>query len=59
MQWAGPLRVMLDCHRRLLESEADRPRFPVAGDHVGEFRLLAELGLPAVYVPPRKAPLKT
>jgi serine/threonine protein kinase/tetratricopeptide (TPR) repeat protein len=42
-QWAGPLRVMLDCHRRLLESERDRPQFPAVGERVADFRLLAEL----------------
>ena len=42
-QWAGPLRVMLDCHHRLLESDEDRPDFPDAGEVVGEFRLVAEL----------------
>jgi serine/threonine protein kinase len=42
-QWAGPLRVMLDCHRRLLQSDRDRPRFPTVGSDVGDFRLLDEL----------------
>jgi serine/threonine protein kinase/Tfp pilus assembly protein PilF len=42
-QWAGPLRVMLDCHRAL-QSDRDLPKLPVVGDTVGEFRLLAELG---------------
>jgi serine/threonine protein kinase len=43
-QWAGPLRVMLECHRQLLESQRDVPRFPAAGDDMAGFRLLDELG---------------
>ena len=35
-QWAGPLRVMLDCHRRLLQSDRDRPQFPGVGERVGD-----------------------
>lgn len=42
-QWAGPLRVLLDCHR-VLHSGSDRPAFPAVGDTVGGFRLLADLG---------------
>jgi eukaryotic-like serine/threonine-protein kinase len=46
-QWAGPLRVMLDCHR-LLQSGGPatvaQPEFPAVGDTVGEFRLLEALG---------------
>jgi serine/threonine protein kinase/tetratricopeptide (TPR) repeat protein len=42
-QWAAPLRVMLDCHRRLLRADRDGPSFPMVGECVGEFRLLAEL----------------
>lgn len=42
-QWAAPLRVMLDCHR-VLQSGRDLPQFPVVGDTVGDFRLLADLG---------------
>jgi serine/threonine protein kinase len=42
-QWAGPLRVMFDCHRRLIASDRDLPRFPQSGERLGEFELLAEL----------------
>jgi serine/threonine protein kinase/Tfp pilus assembly protein PilF len=42
-QWAGPLRVMLDCHR-VLKSGRDEPQYPAVGKIVGEFRLLDELG---------------
>ena len=42
-QWATPLRVMLDCHRRLLHCEDTGPDFPTIGERVGDFRLLAEL----------------
>jgi serine/threonine protein kinase/tetratricopeptide (TPR) repeat protein len=42
-QFADPLRVMLDCHRRLLRSERDGPKFPSVGERIGDFRLLAEL----------------
>jgi serine/threonine protein kinase/Flp pilus assembly protein TadD len=42
-QWEGQLRVLCDCHR-LLESRPESPRFPIAGETLGEFHLLAELG---------------
>jgi serine/threonine protein kinase/tetratricopeptide (TPR) repeat protein len=42
-QWAGPLRVMFECHRRLLQGDAARPQFPAAGERVGGFTLLTEL----------------
>ncbi len=42
-QWAGPLRVMFDCHRQLLDSQRDRTRFPEVGDRVEDFRLVSEL----------------
>jgi hypothetical protein len=42
-QWAGPLRIMLDCHVRVLDADGDRPRFPTAGERIGDFLLLAEL----------------
>ena len=42
-QWAAPLRVMLECHRRLLSGGDAGPQFPAVGDRIGEFRLLAEL----------------
>ena len=50
-----------DDHRFLVESRrAGRQAGAARGRELGAFnRLLAELGLPAVYVPPRKAPLKT
>ena len=43
-QWAGPLRVMLDCHRRVLAPDQDEPAFPSAGERLGDFQLLAEIG---------------
>ena len=42
-QWAGPLRVMVDCHRRVIHSQRERPRFPAAGERVGEFKLTSEV----------------
>jgi eukaryotic-like serine/threonine-protein kinase len=42
-QWAGALRVMLECHRHLVESDGARPQFPQRGESVGEFRLISEL----------------
>src|SRR5919201_3503266 len=41
--WQAQLRVLLDCHQ-LLEARPALPRFPRAGETLGEFRLLAELG---------------
>jgi serine/threonine protein kinase len=41
-QWEGPLRLMLDCHRVLQPGQVS-PRFPVVGERIGEFELLAEL----------------
>lgn len=41
-QWQPQLEVLLDC-QRLFEPELP-PRFPAAGDCIGDFRLLAELG---------------
>jgi serine/threonine protein kinase/Tfp pilus assembly protein PilF len=41
--WRAPLQVLLDCHR-LLESRRSAARLPEAGETLGEFRLLAELG---------------
>jgi eukaryotic-like serine/threonine-protein kinase len=46
-QWRSQLEVLLDCHR-LMQPEASAPLFPEAGDRLGEFRLLAELGRGAV-----------
>ena len=42
-QFDSQLRVMFECHRRLLESERDRPAFPEQGDVLGDFRLTTEL----------------
>jgi serine/threonine protein kinase/tetratricopeptide (TPR) repeat protein len=41
-QWRRQLGVLLDCHRLL--DRRPEPRFPEAGEALGEFRLLAELG---------------
>ena len=43
-QWAGPLRVMLECHQRILLPDREAPALPEAGDRVGDFTLLAALG---------------
>jgi serine/threonine protein kinase/Flp pilus assembly protein TadD len=42
-QWQSELAVLLDCHRVLAPSVA-APRFPAAGEVLGDFRLRAELG---------------
>jgi tetratricopeptide (TPR) repeat protein len=42
-QWQEQLRLVVACHR-FLEGGPASPRFPVPGDRVGEFCLLAELG---------------
>jgi serine/threonine protein kinase/Tfp pilus assembly protein PilF len=42
-EWRGPLRLLLECHR-LLEPPRQAARFPEAGEALGEFRLVAELG---------------
>jgi serine/threonine protein kinase/tetratricopeptide (TPR) repeat protein len=42
-QWRTELLVLLDCHQ-LFEPPPQAPRFPVVGETVGDFRLLAELG---------------
>jgi serine/threonine protein kinase/Flp pilus assembly protein TadD len=41
-QWQAELARLLDCHRLLQPSVV--PRFPLPGETVGEFRLVAELG---------------
>src|SRR5262245_22016375 len=41
-RWRAELRVLLDCHRLLEGSPA--PDLPGAGETLGGFRLLAELG---------------
>src|SRR5947208_1183502 len=38
-QWAGPLRVLLDCHRALETGRG--PDFPEPGERLGDFDLLA------------------
>jgi serine/threonine protein kinase/tetratricopeptide (TPR) repeat protein len=41
-QWRGQLEVLLDCHRLFEETPA--PKFPQAGETLGGFQLLSELG---------------
>lgn len=42
-QWRSQLQALYDCHR-LLDSPQPTPRYAAAGEALGEFRLLAELG---------------
>jgi serine/threonine protein kinase/Flp pilus assembly protein TadD len=42
-RWSAELSVLLDCHR-LLQSGLPPPAFPAAGESLGDFRLVAELG---------------
>jgi serine/threonine protein kinase len=42
-QWQRQVQALLDCHH-LLAPRLAGPRFPAAGETLGEFRLLAELG---------------
>jgi serine/threonine protein kinase/tetratricopeptide (TPR) repeat protein len=42
-RWAEALAVMLDCHR-LVQERLAPPAFPSAGESLGDFRLIAELG---------------
>jgi serine/threonine protein kinase len=42
-QWRSQVELLLDC-QRLLGPVAAEPHFPVPGQALGEFRLLAELG---------------
>ena len=42
-QWAGPLGVMLDCHRRLMEGDRRPPSYPRAGDELGDFEVVREI----------------
>jgi serine/threonine protein kinase/Flp pilus assembly protein TadD len=42
-RWANELAVMLDCHR-LVQSRLASPQYPAAGEALGDFHLLAELG---------------
>ncbi len=41
--WASELAVMLDCHQ-LVQARLAAPEFPEAGESLGDFRLIAELG---------------
>jgi serine/threonine protein kinase/Flp pilus assembly protein TadD len=41
-RWAGELAVILECHRLVVAGLA--PLFPAAGESLGEFRLVSELG---------------
>jgi serine/threonine protein kinase len=41
--WQRQVRALLECHRAL-SARLGRPRFPVAGESLGDFRLLVELG---------------
>lgn len=41
--WADELSVMLDCHQ-LVQARLAPPQFPAAGETLGNFRLVAELG---------------
>ena len=41
--WREPLRVMFDCHR-VLEPDGAVPDYPTAGDTIGGFRLIEDLG---------------
>jgi serine/threonine protein kinase len=41
--WQREVRALLECHRAL-SARLGRPRFPAAGESLGDFRLLAELG---------------
>src|SRR5438270_3697215 len=42
-QWRPQLEVLFDC-QRVLGPRRVAPQFPQAGEHVGDFLLLAELG---------------
>jgi len=42
-QWRDQLRVMVECHR-VLERSTDSLQFPLPGESLGEFGLVAELG---------------
>jgi serine/threonine protein kinase len=41
--WQRQVQALLDCHQ-LLSTQLGPPRFPAAGEALGDFRLLAELG---------------
>jgi serine/threonine protein kinase/Flp pilus assembly protein TadD len=41
-QWSSPLGVLLECKRLMLA--AARAEFPQAGDELGDFRVLSEIG---------------
>jgi serine/threonine protein kinase/tetratricopeptide (TPR) repeat protein len=42
-RWRRQVQALLDCHQ-LLSTQLGPPRFPAAGETLGDFRLLAELG---------------
>jgi serine/threonine protein kinase/predicted Zn-dependent protease len=42
-QWRRQVQALLDCHQ-LIATQIGPPRFPAAGEVLGDFRLLAELG---------------
>src|SRR5581483_5075961 len=46
-QWRSELEMLFDCHR-LAQLERPATRFPVAGDRLGEFQLLADIDRGAV-----------
>ena len=38
-RWAGPLRVMLECHRRVIDPQDRQPLFPAVGQRLAGFRM--------------------
>src|SRR4051812_46948460 len=46
-RWRAQLEVLLECHD-LLDADRAAPLFPEAGERLGEFRLVRELGRGAV-----------
>jgi eukaryotic-like serine/threonine-protein kinase len=42
-EWRSALELLLDCHR-VMQPEDATPAFPAAGQRLGEFQLLGELG---------------
>jgi len=43
-QWHDALAVVLECHHLLRGGEPEPPRFPAAGQSLGELQLISELG---------------